>query len=54
MGLLEWAFDDSDGVYTMSQYAKGGLQAEGVSFQMSEDELKKLTGSWIGPYINGR
>jgi hypothetical protein len=51
MGLLEWAFHDSDGKYKMSEYAKLALQAEGSPFQLSEAESQHLMSSWIWPYI---
>jgi hypothetical protein len=50
-GLREWAYRDSDEKYEMSEYAKLALQSEGLTFELSEDELKKLMSSWIWPYI---
>jgi hypothetical protein len=51
MGLLEWAYHDSDGKYKMGEYAKLALQGEGLPLRLSEDELNILTSSWISPFV---
>jgi hypothetical protein len=50
-GLLEWASNDSDGKYKMSEYAKLALRGQGLPLQLVKDEISTLKSSWIAPYI---
>jgi hypothetical protein len=52
VGLLEWAYHESDGKYKMSEYAQLALEGEGLNFRLTEAEVKKLNSSWIQPYIS--
>ena len=55
LGLLEWAYHETDGKYKMMGYAYAVLRELGeTDFNLSEDERRELRSSRIWPYLTRR
>lgn len=51
MGLLEWAYVESDGESAMNEYASEALSAGGFERYLNEDETNQLRKSRLWPYL---
>lgn len=50
--LLEWGYTDSDGNYKMFEYARGAVQAAGLDWRLSDDDLQELKTSPLWPFLS--
>jgi hypothetical protein len=51
MGLLEWAYHESDGRHKMAAYAWGALKTAGFEPNLNAEELEEITQSRLWPFL---
>jgi hypothetical protein len=50
-GLLEWAYNESDGEFKMYTYAKAAAEAAGLDWRLSTEEREQLSTSRLWPFL---